>query len=674
MIQSRVLGASRKWAFVGLLLTACAAPPSVSAPPAPTATPLAAPTVEPAPSHEAATPPAPALPAAPPEPPARLVDNGPPLARLPLPRGALKRVGAGRLRMLGFSLSHDGNTLAGRPEGEPLGLFDTRTHRRLRSLSVPIAETETIAFSPDGKHVAVRSDSVVRGANEDTVRVFDVRTGALRATVAAGATLRLGPYWSADGSHLGLLMYGSETSTKLLTIEARSSKRRSVPLAEGEYTSSTALAISPGAREMVIAYHGGSSQVIDAVSLDTGARRAQWRADRGDVNELVYSPDGRVVAASGAAGYLWEAATGAPAIAIDEKVDAVRFGPGQHVLFSNGKGIFERAYDGTPRERASDAALVRRYPACGPHLGVDAGVITSVADGGGGPRTCAYSRDTGERLTLSAAAEVSACDRPIRFSASGREVLLHCPPDLETWDVGQGKLRKIEGAPRVLSEIGREGTHEADAWARIAAKLTTPRLAPLALPSPDGKRLAVPAEGAIILVEVSPERVIANLPTACLSVWAFSADSRRLAVGDCGPIGIYDTATGQRVTSLARSPRGGAPRYLMFTPDGRHVLSRDANGMDLYAHRAADGSLAGATQGGAGNVWSMDLSPDGARVAVGLTDGLARVFEVPSFRAKGTLTGHDGVVEGVAFSPDGARLVTIGAEGTMLVWDTAKLP
>lgn len=637
-----------------------AAPPPPPAATAESASPIAtnAPVAEPAPKEEP-----------PHEKPARLVNNGAPPQSGPLPRGALRRIGAVRRRMPGFALSQDGLILVGRPQGEPAGAFDTRTHQRLFTLGVrrgnPATDLEAFSISPDRRFVAVLSQVAHGGAYRSTLRLFDGKTGASRTSVPDEGRLRLGPFFSADGSHVGLLMYGEATPTELLLIDLRTMRRRTVPLPEDGYSASHTLAISPGAREFVIAYHGRPAEIVETVSGTDGKLRARWSANRGDVKELFYSPDGRRIAGSGAAGYVWDASSGAPTIE-DDKTDGILFGPDDIVYFASSRGVVARAKDGK---------IVQRHEACGAQLGIASGVLTAAAESADRPFLCAWSTTTAEPLVFSAAAPFGACSWPISFLPSGDEVAAWCAPHLEVWDVSRGLLRELRASPRGLAEIKGGASPDADAWYRIGARYANARHLPSVLPSPDGKRLAVPAPEAILLVDVASEKPIATIATACLSVWAFSADSRLLAVGDCGPIGVHDTATGQRLTTLVHPGLQGTPGYLMFTPDGKHIVARDTNSPEARVFRVADGSLAASSkQADGGNIWSTDLSPNGALLAVGYSEGQSRVFEVPSLKLRSQLSGHEGLVDGVAFSPDGRRLVTAGEEGTMLLWDVARLP
>ncbi len=77
-----------------------------------------------------------------------------------------------------------------------------------------------------------------------------------------------------------------------------------------------------------------------------------------------------------------------------------------------------------------------------------------------------------------------------------------------------------------------------------------------------------------------------------------------------------------------------------------------------------------------GEVRGVAFSPDGKRIVTGSNDGTARVWDAETGRELFTLNGHAYWVLGVAFSPDGERIVTGGGEwelgkktGEVMVWD-----
>ena len=65
------------------------------------------------------------------------------------------------------------------------------------------------------------------------------------------------------------------------------------------------------------------------------------------------------------------------------------------------------------------------------------------------------------------------------------------------------------------------------------------------------------------------------------------------------------------------------------------------------------------------------VSADGTRFAVATADKLARVFESGDRSVTRTLEGHHSAVTAVAFSRDGARVVTGSQDNTVRVWNAA---
>jgi RNA polymerase sigma factor (sigma-70 family) len=70
-----------------------------------------------------------------------------------------------------------------------------------------------------------------------------------------------------------------------------------------------------------------------------------------------------------------------------------------------------------------------------------------------------------------------------------------------------------------------------------------------------------------------------------------------------------------------------------------------------------------------GPIRSVVFSPDGRSLAVGCSDGTARVFEVFSGQERFRRNGHRGPVLCVVFSSDGQRLTSSGADGNVVVWN-----
>src|SRR5271170_6927233 len=76
-----------------------------------------------------------------------------------------------------------------------------------------------------------------------------------------------------------------------------------------------------------------------------------------------------------------------------------------------------------------------------------------------------------------------------------------------------------------------------------------------------------------------------------------------------------------------------------------------------------------ALAGHTGLVNSVAFSPDGSRIVTASWDTTARMWDAKTGAALATLSGHKFWVNSAAFSPDGGRVVTTSWDKTARVWD-----
>jgi WD40 repeat protein len=67
------------------------------------------------------------------------------------------------------------------------------------------------------------------------------------------------------------------------------------------------------------------------------------------------------------------------------------------------------------------------------------------------------------------------------------------------------------------------------------------------------------------------------------------------------------------------------------------------------------------------------LSEDSRFLVTGDRYGAIEVWSVESGKRVGRHEGHSDRISSIAFSPDGARLITGSADGIAIIWDFAKL-
>ena len=201
---------------------------------------------------------------------------------------------------------------------------------------------------------------------------------------------------------------------------------------------------------------------------------------------------------------------------------------------------------------------------------------------------------------------------------------------------------------------------------------------------PDGEHLAtLGAEGTIRLWDIATGRRLRAIDLGkrirpAEGDWDFprmgwSPDGRRLAVAASDDrILIWDPETG-RETARIHHPA----TTLAWSPDGTRIASADARSLGVRLWDARDGRSCGPTLGPSSPVWPLAWSPDGRRLATASVDyekGAGR-FELNVWDATSgervIRVGDAGELRAVAFSPDGTRLAMGGSEGIARVIDAA---
>ncbi len=158
---------------------------------------------------------------------------------------------------------------------------------------------------------------------------------------------------------------------------------------------------------------------------------------------------------------------------------------------------------------------------------------------------------------------------------------------------------------------------------------------------------------------------------------AFSPDRRFAFTRGIGFFSLLDINSGKRLWIYGDKTggtrwSGGAAVYansVKFSPAGEYVLSGEDTILKLRDARTGC-LLRTFVDEGTGQIDAVAFSPDGKYAAAGSQDGKIRLWDVQSGAKIRTLAGHSDEVSGLAFSPDGKKIIS-SADASARLWDAS---
>ena len=188
--------------------------------------------------------------------------------------------------------SPDGSTVAAGSIDRKVQLWDTQTPKLKATLTGHAGPVDTIVYSPDGKMIATAA-----GWTDDTVRLWDAVTGETKA-VLTGYTHISTVAYSPDGKTMATGADYRSNSLQLWDIPTRKLKTTYTEHTDGTLAS---IVYSPDGR--TIAAVGLEDNTVRLWSTGTGKHKATFKHDNTkreyDISAVAYSPDGNTIAAVG---------------------------------------------------------------------------------------------------------------------------------------------------------------------------------------------------------------------------------------------------------------------------------------------------------------------------------------------------------------------------------------
>lgn len=473
-------------------------------------------------------------------------------------------------------------------------------------------------FSPDGQFVAAVQSLGWRLRYEDSIRIWNVRTGEIVNALSGPDNDITDMSFSADGKFMVGAAGGSAwiwdlhpgmspAELKLYPVELKDNLNI--------YTKQvTAAALSPDNRILVV---GTSEHTLQLYDRKTLAVLRELVGHSASVRQLHFSPDGQLLISIDQDGnlLLWNVSSGAQLAGLNDhsgRIDGLLYQlDGDLVTWGEGT---------TWALDPSDAQVLHTT----------------------------HIESTGSILAASPAGDLLAVYEPFNVS------LL---------DAQSGAfIQKLEGeAEDPFVEYQQEGT----VFRRFYA----------ASFNPDGTHLVTAGTGGLWYYDIVTRRLLQQYPGNNAQKISMSSDGQWILTSlyeQINPVSVYDLQSGNTIFSLGDSGRGSDFPQSVFSPDGRWVGTVQITWDGPYQLKIFDK----ATQqiykimplGDEIPVISLAFNPSGDLVAVGQADGKILLVDLHEMEIVATLTAHQGAVQHLVFSPDGCYLISGSEDGTVRTW------
>lgn len=484
----------------------------------------------------------------------------------------------------------------------------------------------TIAYSPDGRMIAVASDIGVWLYNSSDLSKIELLEHGF-------------PVVSISFSHDGKILCWSDTGGNSCLWDI--AEKRQVGVLEG----AAGAIISPDGKVLA----SGEMQSNRILLWDAVEHKqiASLKEYKGELRCIAFSPDGKIFASGYADGsiYLWDTAKQEQAGVLkghDGNVSCIAFSPDGKVLASGGAWQDDRTVRLWDIAQQKQIGLLE-HPSFLESVAFSPDGKTLAAAGMWREGTV-YLWDVAEQKQAGILQGHNRDVTTVVFSPDGR-TLASCSSRDQTvrlWDVAtQKQLQLLQGFISDFRTISF---------------------------SPDGRMLASGTnEGTVVLWDVEKREQAGTL--AGHSRWinsvAFSPSGKLLASGGGDrTICLWDVSSRKLTGTLGYTD---VVTSVVFSPDDE-ILASVSTDNTVCLWKVNEQKQTGVLKGHDGMVECIAFSPDGKLLASGGYDKTIRIWRVDDQKQLAAMTGHEGPVYSLAFSPDGKTLASGSWDRTIRLW------
>jgi eukaryotic-like serine/threonine-protein kinase len=554
------------------------------------------------------------------------------------------------------ALSGDGKTLASGSDDMTVKVWDVGTGK-VRATLGHTAAVASVALSRDGK-------TLVSGSYDGTINVWDVNAGKVRATSKGHADVVTSVALSGDGKNI--VSGGADKTVKVWDV-GMGQERATLKGHEGAVLS---VALSGDGKTIV---SGSEDKTIKVWDVDAAKERATLKNYITPVASVALSGDGKTLVSAGSFAStvkVWDVGKGKVISTLKGYLSG-SFSPVNSVALSgDGKTVVSGSYDNTVKVWDVSTGQVRAT------LKGHAGWVNSVALSTDGKTIVSGSQDKTIKVwALGAGQErailkdpTAALVQAVTLSRDGKTLVSGSQDGtIKVWDLDTGKVRHILGHPGsgLLAFLGDSGSVS------------------LVALSGDGKTVVSGSrDNTIKIWDVEAEKVrVALKVTGPIMSAALSGDGKTLISTNTELVGegliqtlnpgaavkVWYVDTGKERANFKCHADSAASTAL--SEDGKTLVTGGNLDGTIYLWDVDTGKERGALRGHTSLVSCLAWSADGKILVSGSYDNTVKVWHVGADKELATFKGHTGFVVSVALSGDGKTLVSESLDGTIKFWD-----